>query len=1081
MSEEKKRREQLARLLLKRAPRFPLSPAQERIWFLSQLAPDSPVYNIPAAVRLRGPLDPAALSAALQAIVERHTVLRTIFEPGEDRPAQAIRPLTAVEIEVVDLRGEPEPESAAVVWANERTRRPFDLTEGCLLRAHLARTGADRHLLLLVMHHIASEVWSIAILFKELEELYAAQLERRAPELPRLPIQYADYAVWQREQEGDWAADLDYFRERLRGPLPVLDLPTDHPRTAVQEFDGAWRSHPWPPALARRIHDFGRSRGATLFMTMLASWAALLSRYSGQTDLAIGAPVAGRDRAETEGLIGMFINSLALRLDLRADPSLAELLGRVRTRVVEAFAHQAVPFERVVEAVEPVRDVSHTPVFQVMFTLQNTPLPELRLPEITASMCRPEEIHNGTTKVDLGLFIEETPDGFYAGAEYRTQLFEAETVDALLVNLRTLLEAGLDAPDTPISRLRCVPESQRERILSVGTGRRADGAPSSAVHEAFARHAAEAPHAPAVSAPDGALDYGGLDQAANRMARYLLDLGIGVESRVGVILPRRVDMVVARLAVLKVGAAYVSLDPFSPPGRSRYMLEDSQAPLVVADGQQAALLGPTSCRVLDVDRDADAWKDRSPAPMDIVVSSENLAYVIYTSGSTGRPKGVELSHRALMNLVLWHRRAFGISPADRGTQIAGLAFDASVWELWPYLTAGASIHIPDEESRAHPEKLRDWLLAERITVPFLATPLAEAMLELPWPEESDLRYVLTGGDRLHRPPPPGLPFTLVNNYGPTENAVVSTSTETPPRSPDGAEAAPPIGRAVDGTRVYVLDRHLSPVPFGVPGELFVAGDSLARGYLDRPGLTAERFLADPWGPPGSRMYRTGDLVRLARDGNVDFLGRNDFQVKIRGFRVELGEIEATLQSLPKVAEAVVVVDPGDGDPRLVAYVAPDDLDPGALRTALRDHVPGYMVPAVITTLARLPLSPSGKVDRSALPAPGPAPVAAKAVAPRTQLERTIAEVWCDVLGLPSVGTADSFFDIGGHSMLLVKVNARLARQLEREISMVAMFRYPTVAALARHLSGEDDRTPTVGREGRGGRDRLAAQRRRRRR
>ncbi|MFP5288720.1 MAG: non-ribosomal peptide synthetase, partial [Thermoanaerobaculia bacterium] len=743
------------------------------------------------------------------------------------------------------------------------------------------------------------------------------------------------YAVWQRRRlDGPLLREqLDGWRARLDG-LPPLDLPTDRPRPPRQRFQGGlWR---WtlPAPLAAAARDLARREGATPFMALLAGFGATLGAYSGQEDFAVGSPLAGRGASGLESLIGYFVNMLTLRLDLSGRPGLRGLLARVREESLAAFSQPDVPFDLLVQELNPERDLSRNPLFQVAFQVVDEARPLPAFPGIAA--CSPD-LHTGTSKFDLDVELEDRGGAIEGRCEYDLDLFDLATVDRLLGHFNALLAAALAAPDRPLDELSFLSEAERRQLVEWSGAGRTSERPVMTVHWLFEEQARRQPEAPAV----GDLTYSELERRATRLARRLREMGVGPEVRVGVCLERSPDLVVSVLAVLKAGGAYVALDPAHPTERLAWQIEDSRVPVVVTRLDLANAVSPD-----EEPRSAAGLDGTGPLP-------ENLAYVIYTSGSTGRPKGVELTHGSLLNLVAWHARAFGLTAADRCALVAGVGFDASVWEVWPALSVGASLRVVPEAVRTSPEAMRDWLVEQGITATFLPTPLAEAVLALDWPR-SPLRVLLTGGDRLHRAPAPSIPFALVNNYGPTEGTGVATSGAGVP----GSDRAPSIGRPIDGALAFVMDRGLRAVPPGVPGELLVGGAGLARGYLGRPDLTAERFVPDPAGD-GERLYRTGDLVRFLPGGELEFLGRIDHQVKVRGYRIEIGEIETALARHPAVREAAVLVRDGS----LVAYVAGDEAD---LAAFLRRSLPDYMVPAAFVWLPSLPLNASGKVDRRAL-------------------------------------------------------------------------------------------------------------------
>ncbi|HVR96549.1 MAG TPA: non-ribosomal peptide synthase/polyketide synthase, partial [Thermoanaerobaculia bacterium] len=1010
---------------------LPLSFAQERLWFIDQLQPGSAAYNMPAAVRLSGALDVAWLHRVLRELARRHESLRTTFTSPAGRPVQVIAAEPALPLPVLDLSGLPAVlrEKEARRQAADEARTPFDLTVGPLLRARLLRLAPDEHVALLTLHHAVSDGWSVGIFLRELAALYA-----RAP-LPDLPVQYADFAAWQRRwlEGGVLEAQLAYWRRQLAGLPPSLDLPADRPRPAVQTFRGAARAVALPRSLSAAVLDLSRRQGATPFMTLLAAFQVLLGRYAGRDDVAVGSPIAGRNRREIEGLIGFFVNTLVLRADLGGDPPFQRLLAGVRATALDAYAHQDVPFERLVEELAPGRSLARSPLFQVVFALQNAPRGAFELPGLTLS---PVAQTLDTAKFELTLNLREDAGEIAGGIEYNTDLFDATTVARLLGHFATLLARIVADPERRLSDLPLLDEPERRQLLVEWNDTRLPLPARGCVHEMVAERARTAPDAVALACGPRVLTYGALNARANRLAHRLRSLGVGPESVVGVWLDRSPEEVAALLAVLKAGAAYLPLDPSYPVERLAFTLQDAGASVLLTTAARAGELPVRTVVVEDLDGD--------DTDSNVEVDPGHLAYVIYTSGSTGRPKGVAVEHRGLLNLLGWHQAAFGVSPDDRATRLSGLGFDASVWDLWPYLAAGASVHIPndenDEEVRISPPALRHWLLAEQVTCTFVPTPVAEGLLALAWPAAVPLRLLLTGGDRLHRHPVAPLPFTLVNDYGPTENTVVATSGAVPVLATD---RAPSIGRPIANVRVHLLDAGLGLVPAGVPGELCIAGASLARGYLGRPELTAERFFPDPFATgPGGRMYRTGDLARRLPEGEIEFLGRIDHQVKVRGFRIELGEIEAALRAQPGVEECAVLV----REERLVAYLAAETPVP-ELTAALRRTLPDYMVPSAFVVLDALPLTPNGKVDRQALARIAPVRSGSDGVV-TTPTGELLAGIWAEVLGLDRVGPQDDFFALGGHSLLATQVVSRVREAFGVDLPLRRLFEAPALSALA---------------------------------
>jgi amino acid adenylation domain-containing protein len=906
----------------------PLSFAQQRLWFLDQLAPGNPFYNVDYNVRLRLVLDVPALERAVNAIVERHEALRTTFAVENGHPVQVVAPPTPLPLPVMDLRAMPttEREAEAVRLATEEALRPFDLRAGPLVRTMLLRLELADHVLLVTMHHIVSDGWSMEVFVRELGILYQDFALGRPPSLRELSIQYGDFSAWQRQwlSGARLETQLDYWRRQL-AELPQLELPTDRPRSAAQSFEGASVRVAFPPDVSERLREIGRSARVTPFMTLLALYSVLLARYAGQEEIVVGCPTANRGRRELEPLIGFFVNTLVMRIDLGGDPDFLELLRRVRETALGAYSHEDVPFEMLVEELQPERDLSRNPLFQVTFQLfsaheAGAPPPPDTHPGL--------DVRRSSSLFDLRLDLWETTDGLRGRLEYATDLFDAETAAAVVRHLETLAAAIARDRAGSVWRLPLLDDEERGQTIARGTGVRREFDRTD-VPTQVARRAAEQPEGIALAGEGETLSYGELERRANRIARLLRGRGVGRDAVVGVLLERSSRMVAAMLGVLKAGAAYLPLDPSTPRERLAFVLRDAHAPVVLTAAELAAALRGVDTQVVDLDAAAPELASLPGEGAGVGPAHEDLAYVIYTSGSTGRPKGVMVAHLGLSNLVDWHRREYGVTATDRVTQLAAPGFDASVWEIWPALAAGASVHVVDEATRTSPARLVEWLVRERITLSFLPTPLAEAALEEHWPRELALRALLTGGDRLRRAPARPLPFRLVNHYGPTENTVVATAGEVRP----GVDGPPPIGRPLPNVEAHVLDRHLEPLPVGAPGELCLGGVGLARGYLGRPDLTAAQFVAHPF-EPGSRLYRTGDRVRWNRAGELEFLGRLDHQVKLRGFRVEPAEVEAAIARHPLVRETVVAAQADESrDPRLIAYVVPRDGDPDAGKLA----------------------------------------------------------------------------------------------------------------------------------------------------
>jgi amino acid adenylation domain-containing protein len=1057
---------------------LPLSFAQQRLWILDRMEPGSPAYHVPVVLEVVGPLAVAALAHSLGEVVRRHEALRTTFGEGEGEPVQRIAPRMPVGLPAVDLsrlaaagRGE-----AARELARREARRSFDLARGPLLRAVLLRLGAAEHRLLVTVHHVVFDGWSMGVLVREVGALYRAFAAGQASPLPDLPLQYADYAAWQRS----WLAgevlesQLAYWRRELPAAGEELELPADRPRPATRSLRGALVTFALPAELTAALRRLGREEGATLFMTLLAAFCALLGRCSGQRRLLVGSPIAGRNRVEWEGLIGFFVNTLVLAGDLAGDPPFAELLARVRRAALGAYAHQDLPFERLVEELHPSRDLSRTPLFQVMFALQNAPAEPLDLPGLE---CRVLEVDAGTARVDLMLSMVEDGGSLRGTLEYATDLFDASTVGRLARHLSQLLAGAAAAPGRRLSALPLLAAAERHQLArewnDTGEG---SGGGAAVLHRLVAAQAARTPEACALLWGAEHVSYGGLARRAGSGARRLRRLGVGPEVLVGVALERRPAMVEALLAVLAAGGAYLPLDPAYPAERTTLMLADSRAALVLSAAGLAPALAPAvaaapGCRLLALGdgegREAPAAAASLAGPhLPAVAVAANLAYVLYTSGSTGRPKGVAVTHASAVALLGWAAEVFPRESLGGVLASTSISFDLSVFELFLPLTRGGRVILAGSVLDLPRLAAAPWVTLVNTVPSAMAELLRQG--ELP----PGVGTVGLAGEALA----PALAAALTarpgiaavfNLYGPSEDTTYSTWARVDGARVDGARvdgaggAPPPIGRPIAGTRAWVLDARLGAQPAGVPGELYLAGAGLARGYLGRPALTAERFVPDPFARrPGERLYSTGDRVRRLAGGALDFLGRLDHQVKVRGFRIELGEVEAALAALPEVAAAAVVARPdaaaGVGQRAIVAYlVAAPGAAPeaAALRLALRERLPEYMLPSLIVPLPALPRTPNGKVDRRALPAPEAAglPRSRSYRAPTGPVEEILAEVFAQVLGRERVGVDDNFFELGGHSLLVMRVVSRVRRDLDVELPFRTLFEAPTVAELAIHV------------------------------
>ena len=1015
----------------------PLSFAQQRMWFLDQLEPESPLYNIHMGVELSGPLNVSVLQRSIAEILRRHESLRTTFTVIDNRPVQVINRNAIFKLPVNDLQELDETQRRLRVteWAEEDARRRFDLTKGPLLRANLLRLGKTEHVLLLTIHHIISDGWSVGVFVRELAALYEAYTGGCPSPLPELSIQYADFAGWQRDRlRGERLEEhLSYWRAQLTGAPSLLELPTDRPRPPVQSYSGGHETLLLSASLSRSLKDLSRREGATLFMTLLAAFSTLLYRYSGQRDILVGTPIANRNHAETESLIGFFVNTLVLRTRLSEQMTFRELLVQVREMALEAYAHQDLPFEKLVEELQPERSLSHSPVFQVMLDLQNEPMHDLELQGLHLT---PLPFDSLMAKFDLVLTVGETDGRLSGQLEYNTDLFDATTVSRMARHLEHLFEAAVSNPDEQVSRLRLLADNERRQILFDWNDTQVKNESDLCIHELFERQAAAKPEAVAMVLNDQRLTYQELNERANQLAHYLIRLGVGPESLAGICLERSIDAVVAILAVLKAGGAYLPLDPSYPRERLSRILADAGVQIVITEEY--------------LERNADEIKTQVNADLNTTIDSENLAYVIYTSGSTGKPKGVLVSHRNLVHstLVRFH---YYQEPLNSFLLLSSFAFDSSVAGIFWTLSQGGMLVIPEEDSHQDPAHLAE-LIARHSISHLLGLPtlyeliLREARVE----QLTSLRTVIVAGESC----PPELverhaetlpQASLFNEYGPTEATVWSSVHHCD--WPVGKRSVP-IGRPVANTQIYVLGPQLEPVPIGVTNEMYIGGDGVARGYLNHPDLTAERFVPDPFSvKPGARLYQTGDLARFLADGNIEYAGRNDFQVKLRGYRIELGEIELTLAQHRDVSEAVVLA-----NERLTAYVVLNEVGTAnakQLKEFLRERLPEYMVPSSFVLLDALPLTTTGKVDRNALPTDQIGVDTEETyVAPRTALEQVLAGIFSEVLSLERAGVNDSFFDLGGHSLLATQVLSRVREALQLELPLRKLFKAPTVAGFA---------------------------------
>ena len=947
-----------------------------------------------------------------------------------------------------------EREARALDLAAEEAVRVFDLARGPLLRTRLVRLADDDHVLIFNMHHIVSDGWSIGILVEEIAHLYRAFVAGEAPALPELPVQYADFAYWQRGWLEDETLDrqLAYWREQLHGLPEALALPTDRPRPAVSTYRGALHQLVVSETITEGLHAVSRRAGATLFMTLLSAFDVLLFRYTGETDFTVGSPIANRNRAKLERLIGFFVNSLVLRADLSRNPTFMELLLRTREVTLGAYAHQDLPFERLVDELQPVRDMSHSPLFQVMFALQNMRLGELTLPRLKV---QPLALEARTAKFDLTLSMREEDGRLWGALEYSVDLFDHATAARMMRHFETLLESIAANPDRRLSDLPILTGAERSQLLGGWNATTTEDSPGGCVHALFEAQVERTPEAPAVVYEEGGLTYAELDGRANQLGRRLRELGVGPDVVVGVLMERSVALVVSVLGVLKAGGAYLPMDPSYPSERLAYMVDDAGAPVVVSQLALSQVASVGDARVVYVDGEGEGVGGQGRERLSMVTEPRNLAYVIYTSGSTGHPKGVMVTHEAVCNHMQWMQSTYPLTELDRVLQKTPFSFDASVWEFLAPLLSGAQLVLARPGGHLDTRYLERLLSEGEVTTLQVVPSLLRVLVEEGVIERArSLRRLFCGGEEL----PAELrervlesyEGELCNLYGPTETTIEVTSWRCERGSGPGRT---PLGRPIANTQVYLLDAELSPVPVGVPGELHVAGVALARGYLGRAGLTAQQFIPNPFSDtPGRRLYRTGDLGRYLPDGTIEYLGRLDHQVKVRGHRIELGEVESELLRHPAVREAVALArpDPHAGT-RLEAHVVVHpgaDLDLDTLREFLRARLPEYMLPTAFATLPQLPLTASGKIDRAALSAPERRHRSARDhVAPRTEKEQALARIWAELLRFDAVGVNDNFFALGGDSILSIQIVAR-AREVGIELTPRQLFEHQTIAELA---------------------------------
>ena len=1050
-----------------------LSHAQQRLWFLDQLDQDRAAYNVSDALRLEGPLDFAALEKSINELIRKHAVLRTSFRSDEGKPYQCIEKSLSVRIRIVDLQNqtESEREDAALSCAREEALRPFDLTKAPLFRVNLIRRGPQEHVLSWVSHHIISDAWSKEILWRELTLLYSSLLLGESPPIPELSVQYADYAEWQhRHLQGKFLNEgLNYWRRELEGAPPLLDLPTDRPRPTSQSFRGAKHRIEIPESLTKELLVLNSEEGVTMFMTLLASFQTLLSRYSGQHDIVVGTPVANRTRTELEGLIGFFTNTLALRARILQGDTFRTFLRRARKNALEAYSHQEIPFEKLVSELNIESDLSRNPLFQAMFTFQNGPVPLLELTGLTVTRL---EVDTGKALFDLTLNLKHTNDFLSGFIEYNTDLFDTSTIRRMAGNFQTLLQSIAVDSDQLISELPMLTEAERHQLLVEWNDTATEYPRDKCVHQLFEEQVERKPEAIAVVFEERELTYRELNERANQLAHYLRGQGAGPGAHVGLCLDRSPDLAVGILGILKSGAAYVPLDPEFPRLRLAFILKDAGVECVITQNSYCDLIPSQGLNLIFVDGKIAELEEKECEDSGSEVDPGSLAYILFTSGSTGQPKGVAMPHRALSNLIEWHRRHPRLGKPSRTLQFASATFDVSFQEMLSTWASGGTLVLVDKETRRDPSALLRYISdqqVERIFVPYVA--LQQLAIGFAGHEGGlPLRDIVSAGEALHLTPEIQLLLgsaddcCLHNHYGPTESHVVTTMMLDHDVGNWSAEC--PIGKPLANTQVYLLDPNGRPAPIGVPGELYIGGAGLACGYLNRPELTADRFVANPFDndDSDSRLYRSGDLCRWRADGNLEFLGRMDDQVKLRGFRIELGEVELIISSYSGVLQCVVILrEDQPGERRLVAYFvsAPGvEIEMRRLREHVQGKLPEYMIPVAFVRLDSLPLTSSGKLDRRALPKPGELSKSdGECSTPKDLIELRLMQIWMKLFDRQSIGRQDNFFELGGHSLLAVQLAAKVEKLLGRRLPIASLFQAPTIESLANMLRDENWTAP----------------------
>lgn len=1039
----------------------PLSFAQQRLWFLDQLEPGSASYNIPSAIRLSGKLNTAALEKSINEIIKRHESLRTTFASEDGKPVQVISDPTEFKIQIIDLSALPETERdhETMGLLEEEAHSPFNLAEGPLFRAGLLKIADEEHIIVFNMHHIISDGWSVGVLVNEVAALYVAFSKDLPSPLPDLPIQYADFAHWQRKWlDGEvLEKQINYWKKQLAGSPPLLELPTDRQRPAVQTFNGSKETIRLSKELSGALLELSRKEGVTPFMTLLAAFQTLLHRYSGQDEILVGSPIANRTHSKMENLIGFFVNTLVMKADFIDNPNFSDLLRQVRETALGAYAHQDLPFEKLVEEIQPQRDLSHSPLFQVAFALQNAPAQEvMELPDLTLSAVSSE---SGVAKFDLTLTMIETGEDIVGSLEYNTDLFEKAAILRMINHFTALLEGIAAEPETEIADLPMLSEDERQKLLIDWNQYEAEFPDDKCVHQWFESYVEKQPQAPALAYKADSLaeaieiSYQEMNKRANQLARRLKKCGVAPEKIVGVCIERSIEMAVGMLAILKAGGAYVPIDPAYPKDRIEYMIEDSGLSVILTGEAIKNQLPQNQAQIICLDSEWESISDESGDNLTLDTHPDNLAYLIYTSGSTGKPKGTMLRHRGACNLAAAQIKAFNVKQGSRIMQFASLSFDAATWEFVMAMLSGAALILTNRETIAAGQELVKVMGDQKVTTITLPPSVLAVLPQETLPE---LQTIITAGEAVSGDLVDkwGNKRQFFNAYGPTETTVCASMHLCEGSYPQG----PPIGNPISNFKLYILDKNLRPVPVGVPGELCIDGVGLARGYLNRPALTADKFIPNPFsGQPGARLYRSGDLARYLPDGNVEFLGRIDFQVKVRGFRIELGEIESLLDQHDQIKDLVVLArEDTPGSQRLVAYLVAQDeveLDVSEIKKYLRERLPDYMVPSAFVILDKLPLTPNGKIDRKALPAPEITreDLSAEYAPPTNEAEEKLVKIVGELLNIKKVGINDNFFELGGHSLLATQFMSRLRTAFGVELPLKTLFEKPTSAQIAEEI------------------------------